>query len=126
MNIWRYPGHFLLATAVIHCAFGVVVGGEILQEIGRDGILNTVYPPLWQRQAIFWFLMTGVAWGWLGWTWRERIRETGRPLPASHGWFLLAIAVGTTIVMPASGAWLFYPQAALILLAARRSEAPHE
>lgn len=106
----KISGWLLIMTGIIHNSLGVVFGHSTLAEIGRAGFFNAVHPPLWQREAIFWFLAAGFAmmmWGML-------ILALER-VPSSFGWSLFAFTVVGVCVMPVSGFWLVLPQAVYML-----------
>ncbi len=107
-----------MAVAVLHEVVGVFFYFDTLVDIGEAGIINTINPPYWQRDAAFWFLMFGLMLFLCGWITHWLISQTGR-LPSFWGWSLLAVCAIGVILMPASGFWLAMPIAWLMLQQAR-------
>lgn len=120
MKAWKYAGHFLIATGIIHNAIGFIMGWPTLTSIARDGFVNTINTEM-DRNAIFWFLFTGFLLMIMGGLYQDRIKESNQPLPAKQGYYLLILSVIGAIMMPVSGFWIVIPQALIIILA-KRSE----
>ena len=112
----RISAYFLLVTGSLHTLIGFVDGYPQLAAMARDGLFNTVTTSP-EREAIFWFLVTGVALILTG------LLALGfeRPLPASFGWGLLALSVVGTVLLGPSGFLLVIPQALYILVVSRRT-----
>ncbi|MCZ8521667.1 MULTISPECIES: DUF6463 family protein [Paenibacillus] len=117
MKLWRYSGWMLLGTGVIHNAVGLLLGWGTLSQMAHEGWWATVGMNA-ERNAIFWFLATGLFWMAAGHLLQRWITRHGQPLPAAAGWYMLAWAAAGCLLAPDSGIWLFFPQA-LIILAAR-------
>lgn len=112
-------GLLLMAVAVLHEVVGIVFYFDTLVDIGEAGIINTINPPHWQRDAAFWFLMFGAMLFFYGWIAQWLINQAGS-LPAFWGWALLGLCTTGVIFMPASGFWLGMPVAWLMIQYARR------
>ena len=112
----RISAYLLLVTGSLHTLIGVVDGFPQLVAVASEGLLNTVTVSP-EREAIFWFLVTGVSLILTG------LLALGyeRPLPASFGWGLLVLSVVGTIVLGPSGFLLVIPQAVYILIVSRRT-----
>ncbi|RME93917.1 MAG: hypothetical protein D6767_00025 [Candidatus Hydrogenedentota bacterium] len=105
-----------MATGIVQILVGVIAERKTIAKIWEQGVFNTVN---WDYQShfLFWFLTAGFFWVILGHISHRKIQALNRPMPKVFGWYLLAFAVIASILQPISGAWLFYPQALIILLA---------
>lgn len=112
----RISGYLLLVTGLLHTLIGVVDGYPYLAAMVEDGFVNTVTASL-ERGVIFWFLVAGVGLILSG------LLALGyeRPLPASFGWGLLALAVVGALMLGPSGFLLAIPQALYVLIVAYRT-----
>lgn len=119
----RLCGPLLVATGVLHLLVGLVSYAGPLGAIVRDGLFNAVVPnpaaPAFDRDAAFWFMFFGVMLLLLGGLVHWAQARTGT-LPAFLGWSLLGIGAVGVILMPASGFWLVFPQAVVVIAVARR------
>ena len=115
MNHARTSAYLLIATGTLHTVTGLVDGFPQLAAMARDGLVATAARSS-EREAIFWFIVTGVALVLTG------LLALGyeRPLPAAFGWGLLALSVAGTVVLGPSGFLLLIPQAVYVLAASRR------
>ena len=113
----RYTGHSLIAIGILHTVIGVLAFGAPLAHIARDGFFNAVDPHP-DRQAAFWFLLTGALLVILGQSTCWTQSRTGT-VPRSLGWGLLGISLLGVILMPASGFWLLLMPAWLALSVGR-------
>lgn len=113
----RFGGLTLTATGILHTLVGLVAYSGPLGDIGRDGVFNAIGSHF-DRDAAFWFLMTGILLVTLGQLSRWVQRQTGR-LPAFLGWTLLAVAAVVAVLMPFSGWPLVAVSGGLLLAAAR-------
>jgi hypothetical protein len=89
--------------------------------MGHDGLVDSVGTDM-PRNAIFWFLATGVfmiALGALA-AWTERHVAAG--LPAGLGWALVAVALVGGVFIPVSGLWLLLVPGGVTLLRARHHQ----
>lgn len=114
MKLWKYSGTFMIATAIIHNLVGFVMGWSVLQDIARDGFVNSVIEQM-DRNAIFWFLFSGFIMLLLGIIMHNMIREQQKPVPKYIAYHLLVLSVIGCIMMPASGFWIVLPQCAIII-----------
>ena len=116
---WKYSGIFLVATGIIHTVFGVAVGKDYLMAIVKNGFFNSVGDDA-DFGVIFWFLICGIVVIILGQTLHYYIKKEQQPAPVSLGYWLLGLSVIGCMIIPASGFWLFIPQAFIILFAKRK------
>lgn len=114
MKLWKYSGIFMILTAIIHNIVGFVMGWSVLQDIVKDGFVNTVNEQM-DRNAIFWFLFSGFIMLLVGMMMQNMIRENQKPVPNYIAYYLLVISVIGCIMMPASGFWIVLPQCAIII-----------
>ncbi|MGF1473856.1 MAG: DUF6463 family protein [Rubrobacteraceae bacterium] len=113
----RLGGPALIVVSLIHTAVGIVFYWRPLGDIVRGGLFNAVVPHF-DRDAAFWFLMSGAlifVLGQLAW-WSQRRIGT---LPAFVGWETIALAAVLGILMPVSG-WPLVAACGLMLLGAAR------
>ena len=113
----RFGGHVLTAIGVLHLAVGSLAYAGPLAAIGRDRFFNAVDGHI-DRDAAFWFMLTGLLLVLLGQLVRRAQRRLGT-LPAFLGWSLLALSAVGALLMPFSGFWLLLVAAVLALAAAR-------
>lgn len=118
MKLSKHSGTLLIATGIIHNLLGLAMGAPILTEIIDAGFVNSINSQM-DRNAIFWFLFGGFMMMILGKLMQDYLHENDKPLPASLGYYLLALCVIGCIMMPISGFWIVVPQAILIIAAAR-------
>ena len=117
-------GPLLLGIDALHLLVGVLVHGQALADMAREGVIGTLAPRagalLLDREAAFWFETAGVGVLLLGGLalWVER--RVG-VLPASLGWALLAVVALGVSVAPVSGFWAFVAPAGVVLVRARRA-----
>ena len=126
-------GSLMIATGIIHNAFGLLLGFGLLAppggtrrnlvaEMATGGVIDSVGgDPL--RMTFFWFEFSGAVAFVLGWL-MLTVERRGEALAAGIGWQLLAIAVVGVALVPALGLWLVLAQALLILYRARRARLP--
>lgn len=107
-------GALLIATGVLHCAVGLVMGWEPTVAIVADGVVAAVGDDDMARNAIFWFQFGGVMMVLLGALMRE-VERRSLPLPQWLGWSLVGLGLGGGLCMPASGFWLVVPQGLWLL-----------
>ncbi len=115
-NLWKYSGVYLWASGILHIVVGVATDIEGWRSIVAHGVVNAAEADPGSSLA-FWFMISGLFVIMLGLVTQRYIRATGRPAPRFLGWSLLAFAVIACTVAPASGGWLFLPQAWIILVA---------
>ncbi|NEW07392.1 hypothetical protein GK047_15415 [Paenibacillus sp. SYP-B3998] len=118
MRIWKYSGIYMIATGIIHNVVGFIAGWDVLGLMAQDGLFNSVTNQP-DRNYIFWFLSIGFFWMILGHAFHKYLLAYNQALPAIFGWYILLFAIIGCVLMPASGIWLFIPQAIIIILAKR-------
>ena len=118
----RWIGLWLMGVATIHCAFGVIMFGEVLAAIVRRGVFNTVgSDPM--TGAVVWFMLFGAALFICGQTILQ-LEQAGQPVRAAVGWSLLLLVVLGVVLMPVSGFWLALPPALALLRRAKLGVTP--
>lgn len=112
----QISAYLLLVTGFLHTLIGVIDGFPQLAAMTRGGLIATAAASP-EREAIFWFLVTGVALLLAG------LLALGyeRPLPAAFGWGLLALSVVGTVLLGPSGFLLVIPQAVYVLVVSHRN-----
>ena len=110
----HWIGRWLIAVAVIHTLFAIVVFRSVLFSIIQRGVFNTVgNDPM--TGVVVWFVLFGAVLFICGLA-VSALERSSPNLPASLGWSLLALSVLGVVLMPASGFWLAFPPALAILL----------
>lgn len=111
----KISAYLLLVMGTLHTFIGLIDGYPLFLEMVREGLLNTVAVSP-EREAIFWFLVSGIALILTG------LLALGyeHPLPASFGWGLLILSLVGTLMLGPSGFLLVIPQAIYILVVSRR------
>ncbi len=117
---WRrqWIGRWIMGVALIHTLFGIVVFGDILVDLIKRGLINTVGTDA-QIGAPVWFLLFGVPL-WMVGVAVGAFERSDQPIPATLGWGLLGLTVAGVVLMPASGFWLVLPAIAGILIKQQR------
>lgn len=112
-------GRLLVATGIVHVALGLGLWARPIADTVRDGVVNAV-DPIPERQAWFWYTLTG--WGLivLGQVAGASERREGAP-PRALGWHLLGMGAVGVLLMPVSGFWIVLPQGVLALVLSRRA-----
>jgi hypothetical protein len=110
----KHLGNLLITIAVLHQVVGVVFYGVILVEILQAGVINSVVAPYWDRDATFWFFMSGGLLFMIGLFARWSYQHVGQ-YPAFLGWGLLVISAIGVVMMPISGFWLVIVVALLMI-----------
>lgn len=110
-NHIKVSGYSLVTIGIIHTLFGVLFDFPILASIVGDGF-NSVAAGQLEREALFWFLMSGLLFILLG----ASISKL-RQVPRYVAWGLLLWFSLSTFVMPVSGLWLAVAQAAYMVWA---------
>jgi len=113
---WKYSGIFLIATGILHSVVGIIAMGNYLWAILKDGLLNAVGEDV-NRNLAFWFLICGIFIIIFGQVLHIYIKKEQKPAPVTLGYWLLGLSVIGCIIAPATGFWLFIPQALIILFA---------
>jgi len=119
----KYSGYYLIATGVIHSLIGLALGWNILLDMHQDNwFASTVInnEMLFDREAIVWFILSGVFWILFGLMLQKALNEGFTP-PLSLAWGFVLIGIITAIIMPISGAYLFFIQGVILLLGIQKS-----
>lgn len=103
----RWIGRSFIIIGILHSVVGFIAYREILIQILGEHLVNTISvssEP--DREAAFWFLITGFALMIVGALvdWIER-RNIG--MPAFLLWSFISITAIGVLIMPISGFWLF-------------------
>ncbi len=118
MDWTKYSGILLIMTGVLHNLVGLIFGWPVLVSMHEDGWWDTIQNGAgvhYDRSAITWFLLLGFFWMLLGYLmhlWHQRLQQ---PLPHIIGYVFLFAGLACAVVEPQSGAWLFIPQAFVII-----------
>jgi hypothetical protein len=110
----HWIGRWLIALAIIHTVFAVVVFGNVLASIIQRGVFNTVGKDP-TTGAVVWFVLFGVALFICGLA-VSALERSNSSLPRSLGWSLMALIALGVVLMPASGFWLAIPPAIAIFV----------
>ena len=121
---WKYSGIFLIATGILHSVAGIIFMGNDLWAILKDGLLNAVGEDI-NRSLAFWFFFGGVIIIFLGQVLHHYIKKEQKPAPKFVGYWFLGLSVIGCMIAPASGFWLFIPQALIILFAKPSNSKKH-
>ena len=116
-------GKWLFAVGVIHLLFGIYFMHTTLAVLWSEGLLNTVngQPP---REAVFWFLCTGIMLLLVG-VLVDQTERKGLAIPLFVTWLFAALTVIGVVVMPISGIWLLIPPAAGMVFRRRKANEIH-
>jgi hypothetical protein len=103
-------GKWLFAVGVIHLSFGLVFMHDTLALLWSEGLWNTVNgQPV--REAVFWFLCTGIVLLIVG-VLVDQAERQRLAVPPCAPWVFAALTLIGVVVMPISGIWLMIPPAA--------------
>jgi uncharacterized membrane protein HdeD (DUF308 family) len=119
MKLWKYSGTFLTLTGVIHTIYAFFIGKETYWGMLKDGLFN-LSGENYEQDFAFWFLVCGIILIFWGQTLQLYIEREQKPAPQSLGYSLLIFTLVGCFIMPASGFWLFLPQALIIVFSNRR------
>ncbi|MGH8931089.1 MAG: DUF6463 family protein [Egibacteraceae bacterium] len=117
----RHAGQLLVALGIAHILVGIALWPGVLGDIGRGGVVGAV-DPYQDRQAVFWFHMSGFLMILLGQLAHWAQERTGT-VPRFLGVGLLAFGLIGVALMPVSGFWAVLPIAALLMRASRAGTA---
>ncbi|MEL6150817.1 MAG: DUF6463 family protein [Chloroflexota bacterium] len=115
-------GSILVGVSFIHQIVGIYFYFDILEEIGQAGIINSIVPYEWDRDAAFWFFISGVFILLTGLAAQWMLDRTGT-LPVFMGLTLLILSIVGVVMMPGSGFWIVLPIAVVMIQIARTT--PH-
>lgn len=122
MKIWNYSRLLLIITGILHAIVALLLGGKIYMEIFQDGLFNTLGDN-YSHQFAFWFLVCGVVIILFGQTLHYYQKREQKPAPPSLGYGMLIFSILGCIIVPASGFWLFVPQALIIIIGNKKMNA---
>jgi len=114
----KYSGYYLIATGILHSAIGLILGWETLLAMHQDNWLASTMAGdqiLFDREAISWFLLSGIFWILFGIMLQKALDEGFIP-PVSLAWGFILIGIIVAIIMPVSGAYFFIIQGIVLLL----------
>ena len=111
-------GKWLFGVGVIHLTFGLVFMHETLALLWSERLWNTVngQPP---REAVFWFLCTGLMLLITG-VLIDQLEHERLVIPRFVTWSFAVLTVIGVVVMPISGIWLLIPPAAGMVARSRQ------
>jgi hypothetical protein len=120
LQLWKYSGVFLIATGILHTVVALILGKDAFTDIFRDGFINAVGEDL-SREFAVWFLVLGVFVIFFGQVLHYYIKKEQKPIPLFLGYNLLILSIIGCLLEPASGFWLFIPQALIIIFAKKKT-----
>ncbi|MCO7187953.1 MULTISPECIES: DUF6463 family protein [unclassified Pseudoalteromonas] len=118
MNRAAFLGNGLIFTGLLHNLVGILMGWEVLTAMHQEGWFATTVvngSMLFDREAIVWFLSSGVLFLLLGSVLRQ-LSTYQIPVPGLFAPSLTLFGVVLAIIMPFSGAYLLILLGALSLL----------
>lgn len=116
----HWVGLWVMGMGVLHTLVGLFFISEVLVDMVRAGIFNSVSGDM-TREAAFWFFICGFflfLYGQLAYG----MTKQGQMLPTSFGWGLLLVCITGVVMMPASGFWLGLVPATAVLWHKRRGQ----
>lgn len=119
----KYSGYYLIATGILHSVIGLILGWETLLAMHQDNWLASTMigdQILFDREAISWFLLSGIFWILFGLMLQKALDEGFIP-PVSLAWGFVLIGILVAIIMPISGAYLFIVQGIILLLGRKKA-----
>jgi hypothetical protein len=120
MKLWKYSGIFLIATGILHTIVAIVFGWGAFVEIIRNGLLINLMSRDCSHELALWFFILGIFIILFGQVLHFYIKREQKPAPLSFGYSMLVFTIFGCIVEPASGFWLFLPQALIIIFANKK------
>lgn len=106
MKIWI--GKSVIVIGILHTVVGIIVFYNVLFLLISERLFNTItlnQQP--NREATFWFLITGFALLIIGGL-IDYIEQNNLDSPTFLPWSFLSITVMGAIIMPISGFWLLF------------------
>ena len=110
----RWIGRWIVAVSVLHTIFGLVVFGEDLMQIAREGFWNSIGEDA-RAGAVAWFMLSGFLMTALGVAVDSLERAATPGSLRATGIVLLLTTLLGIVLMPASGFWLMLPSAVAML-----------
>lgn len=120
-GLWKQSGTFLVITGILHCITAILINSKIYVEILRSGLVN-INSKDYTIGFAFWFFMVGILLILWGATLQYYIKKEEKPAPLFTGYAMLLFAIIGCVMIPASGFWLFIPQALIIIVANKRKQ----
>lgn len=123
-GIGAVAGSFMMVTAVGHAIVGAFLFSEPLSEMVREGVINSIQPPMYSvqphfdRAAAFWFLLFSPVLFLLGQIINDALAHGHTRSLRLIGWYLIGIGTVGSAILPLSGNWLLLPLGAVTLAAA--------
>jgi len=117
----RWMGRWLMAVAVLHTAFGLVVFRAQWVQLVQAGLFDGVAGDATRGKAV-WFVLFGIALLLFGLV-VDAMEKVAAPMPAAVGTGMLILTLLGVLLMPGSGFWLVFPPAIAALVRARRGPA---
>ncbi len=114
----------MMLTAVGHAVVGVFLFSEPLSEMAREGVINSIQPPMYSSQphfdraAAFWVLLFTPVLFLLGQITNNAVSRHDTRSLRLIGWYLIGIGAVGAAILPLSGNWLLLPLGAIALAAA--------
>ena len=124
----KYSGYYLFFTGLIHNILGLAFGWPVLLEMHQELWFATTVingQMHFDREAIVWFLNAGFFWMIFGWMLQKALDQGFVP-PPSLGWSFILIGLAYVVIMPASGAYLFIVQGAVLVYGVRKKSCNRE
>ncbi len=110
----RWIGRWIVAVSVLHTIFGLVVFGEDLMQIAREGFWDSIGEDA-RAGAVAWFMLSGFFMTALGVAVDALERSATQGSLRATGIVLLLTTLLGIVLMPASGFWLMLPSAIAML-----------
>ncbi len=115
----------MMVTAIGHAVVGAILFSEPLSAIAREGVINSIQPPMYSAQphfdriAAFWFLLFSPVLFLFGQIINHAVSHRDASSLRLIGWYLVGIGIVGAAILPVSGNWLLLPLGAIVLKAAR-------
>lgn len=116
--MWKLSGRLMFLTGIIHTIVGVILGYSAINEISHREYFNVIAQNI-NLEYHFWFIFCGLIIIMLGQLLHVFIQKTQEPAPKFLCYSIMTISIIGCILIPASGFWLFIPQALIILFPAK-------
>jgi hypothetical protein len=121
VKLWKYSGLLFVATGALHTIVAVIIGKDTYLDIFRDGFMNAIGEDCTRELAV-WFFVCGIFLIFLGHLLHYYIKKEQKPAPLFLGYYILIFSIIGCLLEPASGFWLFIPQALIIIFAKRTAK----
>lgn len=116
MKLWK--GYWVMATAIIHTIFGLIVFRDNWLIIFQNGFVNSINST--STAIAFWFFIVGQVLFMLG-SCILQIEQQGKACSKVISYNLGAMALIGAFVMPVSGIWLLFPPTIGLILDSNKS-----